>query len=138
MVSKVMSTEYVDVRQDQYGTKYEHRYSFEDGTVVHANHKTQACPFSVGDEVEYTVKFSRNGINYGSVKKQDFQPSEKFTSPSGQQPTYKKDDTIGCQWAINAAINYLQYQVTSGSQMTEQEIENTARMLIGIRNRLNS
>lgn len=132
MVSKVTAVQAVGTYNDQYGEKFTFLYTFEDGSVLRANHKTNQPKFPVGSEADFEVKGVKDGIAWGTVKKPDAGP---YQSSSAQ---YKNDDKIGCQWAINAAMNWLQYQVTSGQQMSMEEIEKAARQLLQVRERLNS
>ena len=136
MVSKVSSVQSAETFTDHFGQKWSFIYTMEDGQVLKANHKKEACPFCTGDEVEYEIKGLHDGMARGTVKRP--QPKEG-AQPSSPEPSYsnrRDDPTIGNQWAINAAINLLQFQVTSGSQMSMSEIERVAKELINVRTNL--
>jgi|VirMetMinimDraft_7_1064189.scaffolds.fasta_scaffold21794_3 hypothetical protein len=138
MVSKIESVTAAESYEDKYGQKWAFVYTFEDGTVIKAAHKSQASPFKPGQEAEYEIKGEYEGMSRGSVKKPGFNgqaPSNQPAAVSFNSPD--RDERIGNQWAINAAIELLQLQTTSGSQITFEEIERTAKELIKTREILN-
>jgi len=141
MVSKIKSVTRAESYNDNYGQKWAFIYTFEDGTVIKASHKSQDSPFKEGQEAEYEIKGEYEGMNRGSVKKQGFNPTANGQAPASQPSGVSfgspdRDERIGNQWAINAAIELLQLQTTSGSQITFEEIERTAKVLITTRENL--
>ena len=114
LTKKVASIQGAGTYEGQHGVLFSFDYSFEDESTLRANHKTQAPPFSVGDEVEVTVKGSKDGFSWGSVKRPgsaDFNaPSSNSTSPTSVTKYEDREETkqqrIMNQWAIARALEW--------------------------------
>tara|TARA_R110000803_G_scaffold208460_1_gene277147 strand:+ start:636 stop:1115 length:480 start_codon:yes stop_codon:yes gene_type:complete len=83
-----------------HGRLFKFLYTFEDGTEVSANHKTDQPKFKVGDEAEYEVKGSNSYGSWGSVSK-----------PGGYQKQGEGDgdrgEVIERSWAFKCAIQMM-------------------------------
>ena len=113
--------------ESPHGLLYKFDYSFEDETTISANHKTQAPPFKVGDEVEVVVRGSKDNFTWGQVRR----PENKAYSTPTQ--SYSKDETtkrIEASWAVNTAV------VGLGSLKDLSEVERYARELLLMRDRI--
>jgi hypothetical protein len=109
MISKVKA---VNPKNETYqspnGLLYKFNYEMEDGAKLVANHKTEQCPFGVGDEVDYHIKGSNSYGSWGTVKK----PEGNF-SPQGTKvaPTNNRNgdtqDQIMRQSSLNRAVDAL-------------------------------
>lgn len=104
-VKKVASIQGAGMYEGQHGTLYSFDYSFEDESTLRANHKSQQSPFKPGDEVEVIVKGSRDGFNWGSVKRPD-QNYSNSTSPSSVTKFQDRQDIILNEWAIGRAMEW--------------------------------
>jgi hypothetical protein len=134
MVSKIESVTPAESYTDDYGQKWAFIYTFQDGTVIKASHKSQASPFQPGQEAEYEIKGEYEGVSRGSVKKPGFNGAGNSAKPmSFGYSNDSKDVRIGNQWAINCAVQVLQLQVTTGSQITIENIGRLAKELIELR-----
>jgi len=90
-----------------YKDMFSFEYTFEDGVIMKANHKTDAPRFAPGDDVEYTVKFSNAYGNLGSIDKpQDQQRSGGHSTP---QPSHgiNTNDSILYQVSLKIASDVL-------------------------------
>ena len=92
--------------------------------------------WSVGDEVQYTVSQTKNGNKF-SFNKVGFVP-ENNPAQSGAPVVSERDNRIGRQWAINTSLNYLQLVTTSAGQITPNAIASYARILIDMREDLDT
>ena len=72
--------------ESNYGLLYKFEYTFDDGTVLTANHKTEMPPFKIGDKVEYNVKGSNARGQWGSVGifKEEFAKYDKEKAQEGK------------------------------------------------------
>ena len=109
MISKVKAVHPKnETYQSPNGLLYKFNYEMEDGAKLVANHKTEQCPFAVGDEVDYHIKGSNSYGSWGSVKK----PESNF-SPQGTKvaPTNNRNadtqDQIMRQSSLNRAVDAL-------------------------------
>ena len=102
-VKKVASIQGAGTYEGQHGTLYSFDYSFEDESTLRANHKSQQSPFKPGDEVEVIVKGSRDGFNWGQVKRPD-QNYSNSTSPTSVTKFQDRQDIIVNEWAIGRAM----------------------------------
>ena len=100
---------------------FKFEYTFEDGTVLMANHKSNPSPFSVGQVALYELRNEYKGVKNGSVKKPDqggvpFTPrtQAKAGDPSRQQ-------SIERQCALKAAV-----QLHQGASTDIDEVLTTA------------
>tara|TARA_R110000803_G_scaffold54610_1_gene111333 strand:- start:496 stop:999 length:504 start_codon:yes stop_codon:yes gene_type:complete len=85
-----------------HGRLFKFLYSFEDGTEVSANHKTDQPKFKVGDEAEYTVKGSNSYGSWGAVEK----PGGYTKQPTGGGGE-DRGEVIERSWAFKCAIQML-------------------------------
>ena len=85
-----------------HGRLFKFVYSFEDGTEVSANHKTDQPKFKVGDEAEYTVKGSNSYGSCGAVEK----PGGYTKQPTGGGGE-DRGEVIERSWAFKCAIQML-------------------------------
>lgn len=100
--------------ESPHGLLYSFDYEFEDNTSIRANHKTQQSPFNVGDEVNVTVKGTKEDFSWGQVQRKmdgfEFgDRSSASTSTSNSVTRFedrdaKRQSLIMNQWAIRLAI----------------------------------
>ena len=101
---KVTSIQGAGTYEGQHGTLYSFDYTFNDETSIRANHKTTAPPFSVGDEVDVTIRGSRDGFSWGQVKRPE---NLAFSSkPSSVAKFQDRQDIILNEWAIGRALEW--------------------------------
>lgn len=108
MISKVKSVVPNGTYQSPNGLLFKFNYNMEDGVALVANHKTEQCPFGVGDEVDYHIKGSNSYGSWGSVKK----PESGFSSQGTKvAPTNNRNadtqDQIMRQSSLNRAVDAL-------------------------------
>ena len=108
MISKVKSVVPNGTYNSPNGLLYKFNYTMEDGVALTANHKTEQCPFGVGDEVDYHIKGSNNYGSWGSVKKLESGFSSQGTKVA---PTNNRNadtqDQIMRQSSLNRAVDAL-------------------------------
>tara|TARA_R110002111_G_scaffold17689_2_gene44059 strand:+ start:2464 stop:2916 length:453 start_codon:yes stop_codon:yes gene_type:complete len=107
-VKKVASIQGAGTYESPHGLLYSFDYSFEDESTIKANHKTEQSPFKPGDEVEVVLKGSRDGFNWGQVKRPD---NTSYSTPtSSTQSSVAKfqdrQDIIVNEWAIGRAMEW--------------------------------
>jgi hypothetical protein len=132
--------------ENQYGAEqpngkkllFKHEYTFEDGVTLNASHKTEVCPFKIGDEVEYEVKQDHEVYGKsGSVKKPD---SGNGYRGGGKNEDYVKGIEVG--HAINNAVNLMcagvDLEIPESAITTEQKIYYSAKQIMLIAERLKS
>jgi hypothetical protein len=107
-VKKVASIQGSGTYEGQHGLLYSFDYAFEDESTIRANHKTEAPPFSVGDEVEVIVRGSRDGFSWGQVKRPE---NLNFNAPSSNATSsvakfHDRQDIIVNEWAIGRALEW--------------------------------
>ena len=100
--------------ESPHGLLYSFDYEFDDNTSIRANHKTQQSPFNVGDEVNVTVKGTKEDFSWGQVQRKmdgfEFgDRSRTSTSTSNSVTRFedrdaKRQSLIMNQWAIRLAI----------------------------------
>jgi len=83
---------------------YKFEYEFEDGSVLKANHKTEKCPFNVGDTVEYEVRGSNSYGSWGAVRKQG---SQQRKGSGGGGYDAATTERIERSWAMDVAVKAL-------------------------------
>jgi len=107
-VKKVASIQGAGTYESQHGTLYSFDYSFEDESTLRANHKSQQSPFKPGDEVDVIVKGSRDGFNWGQVKRPDNPEysNTNSTSPTSVTKFQDRQDIIVNEWAIGRAMEW--------------------------------
>tara|TARA_R100001530_G_scaffold4135_2_gene5750 strand:- start:26 stop:538 length:513 start_codon:yes stop_codon:yes gene_type:complete len=113
--------------ESPHGLLYKFDYTFEDETTISANHKTQAPPFKVGDEVEVVVRGSKDNFTWGQVRRPENKSYNTPTKPYGKDETTKR---IEASWAVNTAVGGL------GSLKDLSEVERYARELLLMRDRI--
>lgn len=85
---------------------YKFEYEFEDGTVLKANHKTERCPFKVGDTVEYEVRGSNAHGSWGAVRKAGSSNYNQGPKGGGGYDA-KTTERIERSWAMDMAVHAL-------------------------------
>ena len=105
MISKITNIQGAGTYDSQYGTLYKFEYTFEDGTTLVANHKTQNSPFNVGDSAEYEVKGSNDHGSWGKVGKPDANPQRGGND-------HDRQDAISRSVALNNAVQLHQGDTT--------------------------
>lgn len=115
MLSEITQITGSGTQDGEYGRLYKFEYSFEDGAILTARHKTQNSPFKVGDVAEYEIKGTNDYGSWGKVQKPD------TGSFNGQQPTQTtsvgstpKDDIISRLACLKAAAEF--YAQSSASE----------------------
>lgn len=106
--SKITDIKGAGTYESKFGLLYKFEYSFEDGQLLTANHKTENSPFNIGDEAQYTVKGSNDYGSWGSVSRPEDQQGTSFKG--GGAKTFKADPlkqaSIEKQVALKEAINF--------------------------------
>ena len=102
--------------ESPHGLLYSFDYEFEDDTSIRANHKTQQSPFNIGDEVNVTVKGTKEDFSWGQVqrKMEGFEFGDRTspsTSTSNSVTRFEDRDAnrqslIMSQWAIRLACEW--------------------------------
>ena len=117
---------------------FKHEYTFEDGTVMEANHKTTTSPFSVGQEVEYEIKRDNAHGKSGKVTKPD--DGNGYAAGGGaKNQDYIKGIEVG--HAVNNAVNLMCAGVELGIKecsTNEEKIYENAKVIMQISARLKS
>ena len=132
--------------ENQYGAEqpdgkkllFKHEYTFEDGTVMEANHKTTTSPFNVGQEVEYEIKRDNSHGKSGKVSKPDDGNGYGVGGGSKNQD-YIKGIEVG--HAVNNAVNLMCAGVELGIKdcsTNEEKIYENAKVIMQIAARLKS
>ena len=113
-VKTISSIQGAGTYESPHGLLYSFDYEFEDTTSIRANHKTQQSPFNVGDEVNVTVKGTKEDFSWGQVQRKmdgfEFgDRSRAATSTSNSVTRFedrdaKRQSLIMNQWAIRLAI----------------------------------
>jgi hypothetical protein len=119
-----------------------HEYTFEDGTVMQANHKTIASPFAIGQEAEYEITRDNAHGKSGKVRKPDDGSYGGGSGGGRNNDGYLKGIEVG--HAVNNAVNL----ICAGMELdtvgekdcktTEEKIYETAKVIIAISARLKS
>ena len=112
MISKITQIQGAGTYDSQYGMLYKFEYTFEDGQSMTANHKTQDCPYKVGDEVEYIVKGSNAHGSYGQVKRPDDNSGHTYKAKSNDQK-----ENIARSVALKAAVDIHQGETTEADRI---------------------
>ncbi len=126
---KVASIQGAGTYDSKNGLLYKFDYSFEDGSSINANHKTQQAPFKAGDEVVVEERGRKDDFVWGAVRRRQ----EGFWTGTPEKVPYNKDETtkrIEASWAVNTAV------VGCGSLKDLDGIERCARELLLMRDRL--
>ena len=127
---KVASIQGAGTYNGQKGLLYRFEYTFDDGSTISANHKTQEPPFKAGDEVVVEERGRKDdGFAWGAVRKRQ----EGFWTGAPEKVPYNKTEEIKrieASWAVNTAV------VGLGSLKDLNEIESYARQLLLIRDRI--
>ena len=126
---KVASIQGAGTYESKNGLLYKFDYTFEDGSSINANHKTQQAPFKAGDEVVVEERGRKDDFVWGAVRKRQ----EGFWTGTPEQVPYNKDETtkrIEASWAVNTAV------VGLGSLKDLTEVERYARQLLLMRDRI--
>lgn len=99
--SKILSVQSNGTYQPNGGDLlFKFEYQFEDGTCLVANHKTEQCPFNIGDTAEYEVRGSNHKGTWGAVRK----AGQSNYTPSNGNTTGERIDR---SWAIKTAVQSL-------------------------------
>jgi len=131
--SKVIAVHGDGTYNSPHGMLYKFQYAFEDGTTISANHKTQEPRFKPGDIAAYDVKGSRDGHAYGTVQRAENTAYSNAPRSAGSSQYTDKDERIGRQWAINAAMSYIGM---TQDVPTVGDVANVARELLKMRDSL--
>lgn len=121
--------------EGNHGLMYKSEVVLDNGESGEVSAKTPDR-WNVGDEVQYTVTQTKNGNKF-SFNKLGF-VSQSNPVQSGAPVVSERDDRIGRQWAINTSLNYLQLITTSAGQITPNTIASYARVLIEMRDSLDT
>jgi hypothetical protein len=111
-IKKVASIQGAGTYESPHGLLYSFDYSFDDGSSLRANHKSQASPFNIGDEVEVVVKGTKEDFSWGNVRKP--QPEGGYSNTSSTSNSVSrfhdreelKQQRIMSQWAIRLAMEW--------------------------------
>jgi len=126
---KVASVQGAGTYDSKNGLLYKFDYSFEDGSSINANHKTQQAPFKAGDEVVVEERGRKDDFVWGAVRRR----TEGWCTGNPERvPAYKDETTkrIEASWAVNTAV------VGLGSLKDLDNVESYARQLLLMRDRL--
>lgn len=104
--------------ESQYGTLYKFEYQFNDGEMLTASHKTQACPFKIGDSVVYEIKGQNDYGKYGKVSKPQ---QNNFV-----RNKTSKEQNRSASFALAYAKDYAGFYISTGTDYTPDEIIATA------------
>ncbi len=87
-----------------HGRLFKQLYVFDDDVEVSANHKTEASPFKIGDEVEYEIVGTNSYGSWGKVRRPD-----KDGKYSKKSVTVGDDrsQVIERSWALGQAISMM-------------------------------
>ena len=121
MIAKVKEVENTGKpwKSEQYGEFENWKYTFDNGDVIYANHKSTTKPFDIGAEVEYTYK--NEDTKTGKVGK----PNPN----NGNRPKSGYDGFIA-----GYAARMVQGQATGrGYQSEEEMLESFSRVYDGIK-----
>jgi len=106
MTSKVKKVTASGTSKTDYGILYDFLYELEDGQVLTARHKSADNFFKEGVTVDYNVKGTYQGVDYGSVSLSE--EHNAFKQP------FQKDDSVQRyivrQSSLNRAIEHLSYK----------------------------
>ena len=127
---KVASVQGAGTYDSPKGLLYRFEYTFQDGSTISANHKTQEPPFKSGDEVVVEERGRKDdGFTWGAVRRR----TEGWCTGNPERvPVYKDETTkrIEASWAVNTAV------VGLGSLKDLDNVERYARELLLVRDRL--
>jgi len=126
---KVASIQGAGTYDSKNGLLYKFDYSFEDGSSINANHKTQQAPFKAGDEVVVEERGRKDDFVWGAVRRRQ----EGFWTGTPEKVPYNKSEEIKrieASWAVNTAV------VGLGTLKDLDNIESYARELLLMRDRL--
>tara|TARA_R110002167_G_scaffold68414_2_gene193050 strand:- start:6720 stop:7205 length:486 start_codon:yes stop_codon:yes gene_type:complete len=87
-----------------HGRLYKQMYTFDDSVEVSANHKSEASPFKIGEEVEYEIGGSNSYGNWGRVRKPD---SEGKYTKSNTAADGDRSVVIERSWAMGQAVSMM-------------------------------
>jgi hypothetical protein len=109
MKSKITNITGNGTFDSKHGLLYKFEYTFEDGVTIAANHKTNASPFTIGQEIEYEVKGTNDYGAWGSVKKPDENFNNAASASANQNSQTSNDDRqklIVAQSSLKAAVEF--------------------------------
>ena len=104
MISKITHIAANGHYDSPHGRLFKQQYAFEDGAELSANHKTEASPFKVGDEVEYEVNGTNSYGAWGKVRRPD---SEGKYNNAGGGGGEDRSVVIERSWAMGQAISMM-------------------------------
>lgn len=113
---------------------YKFEYQMEDGTILVANHKTQQCPFNVGDEVEYEITKENQYGKQGKVGK----PQEAFNGGVSTKTYVDNTKGIKIGHALTNGVNIFLSQGNFDAMDDKESIKAYAKMIYQISEELNN
>lgn len=117
--SKVKNVTGNGTYDSQYGLLYKFEYTFEDGQVLNANHKTSDGAFKIGEDVEYEIKGTNDYGSWGKVSK----PTEAQNFPQGG---FKKQQSSTASFALAYAKDWCIAKDNIGTPQTAENVIATA------------
>lgn len=110
-------------------------YVFEDNMILTCFHKTEESPWKVGDSADYEVtKTHKDGGKAGKLRK----PGTSYSGGGGTASNSERDERIGRQWAINAAIEKCYASSVNPPDVSYGDIAHAARELLQMRDNLDT
>mgnify|MGYP003649835192 CR=1 FL=1 len=105
MIAKITHITGNGTYNSPHGMLYKQLYVFDDSVEVSANHKTEASPFKIGDEVEYEINGSNSYGAWGKVRRPD--QEGKFSKKSVTVGSDDRSVIIERSWAMGQAISMM-------------------------------
>ena len=105
MIAKITHITGNGTYNSPHGMLYKQLYVFDDTVEVSANHKTEASPFKIGDEVEYEINGSNSYGAWGKVRRPD--QEGKFSKKSVTVGSDDRSVIIERSWAMGQAISMM-------------------------------
>jgi len=103
MISTIKEIQGNGTYESPHGLLYKFLYTMDDGTELSANHKSQKCPFKIGDEVEYLVNGSNSYGSWGKVSK----PGGYAPPTGGGKMSDDTQKRIERSWAMGHAVQMM-------------------------------
>ena len=120
MITKVKSVHGNGTYDSKHGLLYKFEYTFDDGVSLVANHKSQVCPFKIGDTVEYNINGTNTYGSWGNVGK----PKDETTFHPDEPKNGKGHDrekSIVLQNSFTQAIGY--YNMVGFKNSSKSELD---------------
>lgn len=137
----IQTGQFISEFNSDYGMLYKYMYTFTDGTQGTMNHKTNFQKWNNGQEVGVEQNGIHDGVAKVKISKPDAPSYAGVVTPNAPQASAGRDNVqnvIGTQWAINAAIKWIEFKTQDPTIETFNHVAHWSRELIKMRDNLDT